>query len=73
MTTIINTPGTNDNGSSGLIAGIIIAVVIIALFFLYGLPAIRQNSAPAPKDPGINIDVTIPAGDPQPANPNPAQ
>ena len=64
MTTIINTPGSNNNGDDsglGIIAGILIAIIAIVLFFIYGLPAIRGNEAP--KDDDVNINVTLPAGE----------
>lgn len=60
MTTIVNTPGNSDSGGSGLIIGVIVAIVVIALFFLYGLPAMRGN--PAPADNGkIDVKVELPA------------
>ncbi len=45
MTTIINTPPSGDSSDSvwGLVLGVIIAIVLIVLFFIYALPALRQN------------------------------
>ncbi|MBA3732869.1 hypothetical protein H0W91_00660 [Patescibacteria group bacterium] len=57
MTTIIN-PGTNDNnGGAGMVIGVIIALVLIALFFVFALPAIRKGNSGS-----ANINVTLPAG-----------
>lgn len=45
MATIINNPdGGNSGGGVGMIFGLIILVVLVALFFLYGLPMIRNAS-----------------------------
>jgi hypothetical protein len=44
MATIINNPdSSSDGGGAGLVTGIIIAVVIVFLFLVFGLPAIRGN------------------------------
>lgn len=54
MPTIINNPPQNasDSGSSaGLIIGIILAAVLVFLFFAYGLPALRERNS------GTNINV----------------
>lgn len=58
MTTVINSPGSNEGSGAGLIIGVIIALVIIALFFVYGLPALRGNGGS--NDRGTNINVQIP-------------
>lgn len=48
MTTIINNPdtsGSNSNsGGVGLIIAVVVIIAIIALFFLYGLPALRKSN-----------------------------
>ncbi len=64
MVTVVNTPpgsGESDSGV-GLIVGIILAIVVIALFFIYGLPALRNSAQPVPQDNNrdINIDVDLP-------------
>ena len=48
MTTIINTPpsGSNSDSGLGLILGVLIAIALVALFFVYGLPAIRKSQTP---------------------------
>jgi hypothetical protein len=61
MTTIINTPPAGESADSGLslIFGIIIALILVALFFVYGLPAIRSNGV-APKANDVNVNVKLP-------------
>lgn len=56
MTTIVNTPPSVESSDSGLglILGIMIAIALIAIFFVYGLPALRQNQ------PNNVITVPIP-------------
>lgn len=58
MATVINNPGENSGGA-GVIVGLVVAVIIIAVVFIYGLPAIRggtsNNAAPS-----ANIDVNLP-------------
>lgn len=57
MTTIINTPPSGENSDSGLglVLGIIIAIGLVALFIIYGLPALRQSQTPS----NTNV-ITIP-------------
>ncbi|MDQ3245240.1 MAG: hypothetical protein M3P22_02775 [bacterium] len=62
MTTIINTPGggNSDNSSGlGLIVGVLVAIGLVALFFIYGWPAIRKNQAGGQPN-STNINVTVP-------------
>jgi len=63
MTTVINNPQGNSGGDSGLgvLAAVIIVVVIAILFFVYGLPALRNNQ-PEEKngEANINIDLKTP-------------
>ena len=49
MTTVINTPSSGQSSDSGLglVIGVIVAIAIVALFFIYGLPAIRQSNQPS--------------------------
>lgn len=46
MATIINNPdsGGDNGGGMGMIIGAIVLIVLIAVFFIYGLPAIRGNN-----------------------------
>lgn len=63
MTTIINSP-TGESASesfAGIIVGVIIAIILIALFVIYGLPALRSTPAPAAKSPDVvNVNVSLP-------------
>ncbi|MDP3799805.1 MAG: hypothetical protein Q8Q90_00020 [bacterium] len=52
MATIINNPdGSGGDGGGGLVLGVVLTLVIVVLFFVYGLPALRNNNS------GTNIDV----------------
>ncbi len=56
MATIFNPKREGESGgSSKLIIGAVGAIVIISLFFLYGLPAMRKNES----NSGITT-VTVP-------------
>lgn len=58
MTTVINTPQPASDQSSGMgmIIGLVVLVVFGFLFFVYGLPAIRQMKVGTPQ---INVPSTI--------------
>lgn len=66
MTTVINTPQGSNDGSNGMgmIIGVIALVVVLFLFFVYGMPYFRGNtqqnnaSVPAIQVPD-KIDVNI--------------
>lgn len=67
MATVINNPGDGGGGgndsSSGVFIGIILAVVVAgALFFIYGLPAMRNtDTGPTINVPDkVQIDVNAP-------------
>lgn len=65
MATIINNPGQGDSdnsgGGAGIIVGVIIAIVLIALFVVYGLPALRNTNSETGTEVNLpeNIDVNI--------------
>lgn len=44
MTTIVNNPPSSNNsgGGMGMVIGLLLLVVVVFLFFVYGLPALRQ-------------------------------
>lgn len=68
MTTVINNPGNGEgsSGVAGLLTGVIIVILFLVLFFLYGLPMIRNSNAPAQESPennSLDINVTLPEGD----------
>lgn len=57
MATIINNPdsgGDNSSGGMGMVIGAIVLVLILILFFVYGLPALRGNSG---SDNGTQVNV----------------
>ncbi len=53
MATVINNPDTStDRGGNGaMIVGIVLAVILLFMFFYYGLPALRGNNG------GTNVNV----------------
>lgn len=58
MTTVINSPGNNGEGMGmGMIIGVLIAIVAIILFFVYGLPAIRNSNTEESSNTTINVEV----------------
>lgn len=67
MATIVNTPssGSTDSGSGmGFFLGMLVLLLIVVLFFVYGLPAIRagvSSSAPSITVPEqVDVNVTTP-------------
>ena len=67
MATVINNPSSDTNGGGlSVILGIIVAVIIIALFFLYALPALRgvgrSNGTNINVPDKVDINVNKPAG-----------
>jgi hypothetical protein len=61
MATIINNPDSGERSGSGLVVGVILVIVIllgIALFFIYGLPMIQNNQKP--NDSNIDVNVKLP-------------
>jgi len=63
MTTIVNTPPNSESSSSGagIVIGVIASFVLVVLFFIFALPAIRANMAP--KSDNININIELPVRD----------
>lgn len=58
MNTVINNPNSSGESSwVGMTIGIILAIILIVLFFVYALPALRNN---ADNDGGINLNVDLP-------------
>lgn len=69
MTTIVNNPvpvTTEDGTGVGMILGIILALVIIALLVIFGIPAFRNSTTASDPMPtgATNINVTLPAATP---------
>lgn len=63
MTTVINNPGgeSASESASGIILGVVVAIIFIALFVIYGVPALRNNSADTDRPNSTNINVSVPA------------
>jgi hypothetical protein len=61
MATVINNP-TSEGGGAGTIIGIVLAIIIVALLFIYLLP--RLQGTPATNTtPSANINVSLPSAD----------
>lgn len=58
MTTVINTPqpANDSNSGMGMIIGLVVLIVFGFLFFVYGLPALRNMRL---GNPQINIPSKI--------------
>ena len=57
MTTVINTPSNGESTGGGFVIGVVVVVLIaLGLFFVYGLPAIRNNGNPK----SIDVNVQLP-------------
>lgn len=55
MTTIINNPGEKSDGSTGIIIGVVLVALILgALFFIYGIPGVDDRGG---NDDDVNINV----------------
>lgn len=69
MATIINNPSSGDSSESsgvGVVVGVLVAILLVAVFIIFGLPALRSQSAPEAANSGtgseINVDVNLPEG-----------
>ena len=57
MTTVINSPGESSDSALGIIFGVLLAIGLIVLFLVYGLPAIRSERV---DNGGVNLNITLP-------------
>lgn len=58
MATVINNPGQAvESSSSGTMIGVLLAIVLIVLFVLFGLPALRRSQ---PSRADLNVNITTP-------------
>ncbi|OGI68017.1 hypothetical protein A2738_00380 [Candidatus Nomurabacteria bacterium RIFCSPHIGHO2_01_FULL_42_15] len=62
MATVINNPSGENSSGWGMVIGIILVVLVVLLFFVYGLPALRNNSAAPAQQDDINVDINLPTG-----------
>lgn len=59
MVTVVNNPGNeNPNNGMGMIVGVIIVLALVLLFFVYGLPMLRQSASPQINVPN-KVDVNL--------------
>ena len=59
MATIVNNPPSSEsNGGMGMVIGFILLLVLLALFFIYGFPMIRQSTGPQVNIPD-RVDVNV--------------
>lgn len=58
MTTIVNTPPSNESNGFGMIIGAMGFVLLIAFFFYWGLPVIRRMGTSQINVPS-SVDVNI--------------
>mgnify|MGYP003453527925 CR=1 len=56
MTTVINTPPSTESTGSGFVIGVaFVIIVLLGIFFVYGLPAIKNTSPNT-----IDVNLTLP-------------
>ncbi len=69
MATIINNPSSesSDGGGVAVMVGIIAVVLVVGLFLVYALPAIRGGDV-EPKTNVIKVELPNPAVTPAPTN-----
>ena len=76
MTTIINTPpqpAERSESGAGIVLGVIVALVLVAIFFIFVLPALRGSyAAPssgytAPTGGNVNVNLQAPASSAAPS------
>ena len=63
MATIVNNPGTKEEGGNGFLLGVILLIIFAVLFFIYGLPYLTNSfSGPQVGVPEqVDVNVNIPA------------
>jgi flagellar biogenesis protein FliO len=59
MATIINNPSDNSGGS-GILIGIIIAILFMVIIFIYGFPLLMRNRGAQPTTVNVQLPVTTP-------------
>ena len=66
MSTIVNTPATKEESSAAtMLVGVLFTGIVIALFFIYGLPAIRSmTQSESATATTIEAEVLTPTAEP---------
>ncbi len=68
MAIIVNNPsGTSEDSGLGVIVGVVVGLLLIVLFFVYGLPALQNRQAAAQPDTNITVQLPNPTPAPKPA------
>lgn len=62
MTTVIKNGGESESSSVGMILGVLLAIVLVVLFFVYALPALRGGTAAPGNNLDVNVDLPSPGG-----------
>jgi|GEM_PF-658166 len=52
--------GSSEGSGVGIILGVLVAIILIVLFFVYGLPRLRNQQA-APQNGSLDVNVQLPA------------
>lgn len=61
MTTVINTPANGESTGSGFVIGVaFVVIIILGIFFVYGLPALKNNTTPKSIDINLQLPATVP-------------
>ena len=56
MTTVINTPSNGESTSAGFMIGAtLVIVIILGLFFVYGLPLLQNEDTPQAVDVNVQL------------------
>ena len=72
MATIINNPSENSGLGVGMILGIVVAVVVMALLLVYGFSIYRGGQQLKASNPVIKVELPVPPSpQPQPYPSNP--
>lgn len=63
MAIIVNNPsGMAEDSSLGAVLGVLLAVIIIIAFFVFGMPMLQNMQANNPPTQPNSINIQVPAG-----------
>ena len=58
MTTVINTPASNESTGFGVTIGVVLVIIILlGVFFVYGLPKLQGRSSGS----DVNVNLNLPS------------